>query len=97
MLEKVAEEQKRLVEEPEERLPPAMELSPSPVGGQELPSVLRDPKKRTGSITESVNFITSRDVLDLLSGQGSSRVGLHRVATWCKGAAFTPDVASQVC
>ena len=85
MLEKVAEEQRRSAEDPEESTPPVVELSPSPVGVQELPSVLSHPKKRTGSVTESVNFITSRDVLDILHGGRSSHSGLYRFATWKKG------------
>ena len=69
MLEKVAEEQRLMAEEPQEPVPPVVELSPSPVGVQELPSVLSDPEKRTGPVTESVNFITSCDVLGILYGR----------------------------
>ena len=83
MLEKAAEEQRRLEEE--EPLPPTVEMDPGPSGGQDLPSVLRSPMKREGSSTESVDFLTSRDVLDVLQGNGIARGWAYRTATWKPG------------
>ena len=68
MLEKAAEEEKRQAEEPEEPSPSTVEVDPDPVGGQGLPSELPDPVTRTGPSTEHVDFLTSRDVLDILHG-----------------------------
>ena len=61
-----------------------MELEPDPSGGQGLPSELPDPVVRTGPLTEHVDFLTSRDVLDILHG-GRNLVGagwVHRTGTW---------------